>query len=326
MQIKDGVYGQQEIIEPVILEILDTPPLIRLKHINQAGTNMVQTEKLITRWDHCVGDMLLLKRYGASLEEQIAGLLHDVPHTAFSHTVDFAFKEGDSQGYHDRFLKKIVFDSPIPDILKKYHLDASRVTDESNFSLQEQELPTLCADRIDYSLRDMVEMNNITPGEISQILDSITTYQGRFVMGDKETALLFARKYMQQCLLSWNLPLTLATHELLGEWIATALKDGTLVEKDLFLTDSEVWEKLQKSVNSRTEKYAKLLTPDLKIQLNDNDYEIETRGKARYIDPDVKTPDGLKKLSTLDKSYRSEINGFLEKTKKGLHIRILSKY
>jgi HD superfamily phosphohydrolase len=32
--------------------------------------------------------MLLVRRLGASLEEQIAALLHDVSHTAFSHVID----------------------------------------------------------------------------------------------------------------------------------------------------------------------------------------------------------------------------------------------
>ena len=35
--------------------------------------------------------MLLIKKLGGSVEEQIAGLLHDVSHTAFSHVIDYVF-------------------------------------------------------------------------------------------------------------------------------------------------------------------------------------------------------------------------------------------
>ncbi len=98
--------------------------------------------------------MFLLKKYDASLEEQIAGLLHDVPHTAFSHVVDFVFGTGKHQGYHERFMKQVIYDSEIPSILEEHGIDVEEVLDESNFKLLERGVPDLCADRIDYFLRD----------------------------------------------------------------------------------------------------------------------------------------------------------------------------
>ena len=92
MLIKDIVYGDVEIDEPVLIELINSDALQRLKHINQAGASKYIMPKPVTRFEHCVGAMILLKRLGASLEEQIAGLLHDVPHTAFSHVIDFVFK------------------------------------------------------------------------------------------------------------------------------------------------------------------------------------------------------------------------------------------
>ena len=37
MIIKDRVYGETEILEPVLLEIINSPTLQRLKDIDQAG-------------------------------------------------------------------------------------------------------------------------------------------------------------------------------------------------------------------------------------------------------------------------------------------------
>jgi len=49
-----------------------------------------------TRFDHSVGVMLLIRKLGAGsspasalLKEQVAALLHDVSHTAFSHVIDY---------------------------------------------------------------------------------------------------------------------------------------------------------------------------------------------------------------------------------------------
>ena len=63
--------------------------------------------------------MLLIKKMGGSIEEQIAGLLHDVSHTAFSHVVDFVLDHPE-ENYHELIFNEVVRSSPIPQILEKY--------------------------------------------------------------------------------------------------------------------------------------------------------------------------------------------------------------
>lgn len=45
----------------------------------------------MTRYEHSVGAMLLLRTAGAPLEAQAAALLHDVAHTALSHVADCVY-------------------------------------------------------------------------------------------------------------------------------------------------------------------------------------------------------------------------------------------
>ena len=105
MLIEDAVYGDRELKEEVLKELIDSRPFQRLKNIHQAGPQPFFMYKYpMTRYEHSIGVMLLLRDHGASLEEQIAGLLHDVPHTAFSHMVDFVY-DTDEHDYHDRFLE-----------------------------------------------------------------------------------------------------------------------------------------------------------------------------------------------------------------------------
>ena len=165
MLYKDIIFGEFRIEEPVILELINSKSLQRLKGINQAGylpslyglkiKNLPFLEKEYNRFTHSLGVYLLLLKFGAPLEEQVAGLIHDVSHSAFSHIIDYVLEEGSEteHSYQDNVFVNFVRKSEIPQILEKYNLDLEYILDENNFPLKERELPDLCADRLEYSLR-----------------------------------------------------------------------------------------------------------------------------------------------------------------------------
>ena len=176
MEIIDRVYGRQEIRETVLIELVRSRPLARLKGINQAGVSKyLNLRKDVTRFEHSVGVMLLLRKFQASIVEQIAGLLHDVPHTAFSHVADFVHIN-EHHEFHELFHEQVIAASEIPQILKKHGIPELVIHPEK-FSLLEQKIPDLCADRIDYALRDfMAEREDHE--SIQAKLSGLVVYQG----------------------------------------------------------------------------------------------------------------------------------------------------
>jgi HD superfamily phosphohydrolase len=156
MKYKDKVYGQITIKEKVIVELIKTNAMQRLKGVNQGGVliflnpNHGWRKFKTTRFEHSVGVCIVLKKFNACLEEQIAGLLHDVSHTTFSHALDFMFNRHTQHDYHEQFHEKMILDSKIPLILKKHDIEVNNILDEKRFTLLERELPDLCADRVDY--------------------------------------------------------------------------------------------------------------------------------------------------------------------------------
>jgi hypothetical protein len=84
----------------------------------------------ITRFEHSVGVMILVRELGASLTEQIAALLHDVSHTAFSHVIDYVFDGHDSQSYHDEKKEVYMASTTIPAILAQHGYDWRDVLSE----------------------------------------------------------------------------------------------------------------------------------------------------------------------------------------------------
>ncbi|SIQ09126.1 HD domain-containing protein [Peribacillus simplex] len=118
----DSVYGNN-IVEGVLEELIVSKPVPRMKGIHQGGASYLVNEKWdVTRFDHSLGVILLIKELGGSLEEQIAGLLHDLSHTAFSHVIDFVLDCKD-EDYHEKIYDHVIMESEIPFILKKYGYD-----------------------------------------------------------------------------------------------------------------------------------------------------------------------------------------------------------
>ena len=145
MQIADRLYGCFE-VEGVLADLIRSAPLQRLKWIHQGGAGyLVKPEWSGTRYEHSVGVMLLIRRLGGSLEEQIAGLLHDVGHTAFSHVVDYVYGEGE-ENLHERWHRRILRESEISAILQKHGFNPESIL-SGNWTLLEKPLPDLSADR-----------------------------------------------------------------------------------------------------------------------------------------------------------------------------------
>src|SRR4030042_264193 len=107
MKFSDPAYGKFEIKHEVLQDVIRTGALQRLKGINQYGTFQFILPKFKTsRFEHSVGVCHLLGRLGASVEEQLAGLAHDISHTAFSHVIDYVNGQEDVQENHDSLFGK----------------------------------------------------------------------------------------------------------------------------------------------------------------------------------------------------------------------------
>lgn len=89
----ETIHGSLVVDDPLAIELIQSPAMQRLKNIFQYGVNEFITPSRYpyTRFDHCLCVYQLLKMHNASRKEQIAGLLHDVSHTVFSHVSDMLF-------------------------------------------------------------------------------------------------------------------------------------------------------------------------------------------------------------------------------------------
>jgi len=324
IKIDDRVYGTIEIVEPVLIELISSRPLQRLKGVRQAGAAPFAIKgRDVTRYEHSVGVMLLLKMLNAPLEEQIAGLIHDIPHTAFSHVIDFVFKSS-SHDFHERFREQILLNSEIPSILNKFGFSIERLLDEHNFPLLERKIPDLCADRIDYMVRDMVARYGFKQ-KIKKYIDSFVIRNNEIIIKGRSIAKMFAEDFLKMDEKNWSSIIEVALFQILADAIKIALEERIISEDDLFQTDFYVLNKLKNSNNSEILQKLNMLNPNLKIRNNPNDYDFHSVNKLRYVDPKFIDSDGsVRRLSDVDPSFRKRLKEHKRFIQKGNFIKIVS--
>ena len=200
MKISDKIYGRSEIYDPLAITIINSPTLQRLKGINQWGyTKALYNNVAVNRFDHSVGVYLLLQKYNATREEQIAGLIHDISHSAFSHTIDFLLKESSTKNmsHQDNIFNDYLFNTNIPQLIANYNIDIHKVLDTKTHPLLEKPQPELCADRIDYLLRDALALKEITNKEVNAFFTHLLVIDHNWVFYQRAIASKLA-KLMQR--------------------------------------------------------------------------------------------------------------------------------
>jgi len=318
MKYTDLVFGEFEITEPVILEIINNQALQRLKDIDQAGYRpfWVKPDVKINKYDHSrfahsLGVYLLLKKYAASFDEQIAGLIHDVSHSAFSHCIDYVLDSGSEteQNHQDNLFDSFVRKTEIPNILKKYGLDLEYILDDENFPLKEKGLPDLCADRIDYSLRTAVIFGELNEKGKSYLLENLEVENNNWVFNNLESAKQYAELFFKLNTVHYAGLRSAIMFKVVGDCLKYALFKEYISEEDLYTTDSVVIEKIQMFLDKdeKLKLFWKRMNNEIKVYNNPSSYDAQVFCKSRIVDPLFRDNGVLKRVSDVESSWSNII-------------------
>ena len=159
-RVRDPIHDYID-LSPVEVKLVDTPAYQRLRWIKQLGpANLVYPGANHTRHEHCMGTSHVVGKMADSAgldsdEKQlasVAGLLHDLGHTAFSHLGD------EIRGVEDHVIRTthIVSETEISDILSEEGIDPKAVNQiiTGDHKLGPLVSGDLDGDRLDYLVRD----------------------------------------------------------------------------------------------------------------------------------------------------------------------------
>lgn len=311
MRYIDKVYGQHNINEPILVELIDSRPIQRLRGLAQFGIpDRFYHLNGFSRFEHSLGVMILLKILGADLKEQIAGLLHDVSHTAFSHVFDWVVGDMENEDFQSgNRHKTYIIKSEISNILKRYSFNIDEISDIKKFSLLEQKIPRLCADRIDYVLREFPLWIDLSI--VNGLVKNLQNYRGKIVFSGLKSAQIFAKTFLKCQRKHWGEYEAVARYHLLSSIIKNALDKKILSKEDFYQDDNFVINKL---IRSGEEKILKSLNILKNRKLSK---DIDGMGKIivkkfRYVDPEIMYKNKIKRLSQVSSQYKN----FLEKQRK----------
>ncbi|KAL3435019.1 hypothetical protein BDV09DRAFT_204336 [Aspergillus tetrazonus] len=212
--IRDEIYGQVLVHEPVAVELLQTPELQRLKGICQhRATRFLGLTLQVTRLKHSVGVFILVQRVSATIKEQVTALLHDVSHNTLSHVIDHALS------------------NPEEGIFK-----------EELFTLVEMPSPQVCADHLDYALFDAVSFGKLSMEDARRAIGSLKVFPSTTATC---CLLITTEKDV------WSNLAYVDMYQRTGQMIHESVEAGPVDNKELWqLSDAEFWTLLWQTTSS----------------------------------------------------------------------------
>lgn len=314
MKYRDRVYGEFEITEPVILELINCPSLQRLKDIDQAGYRPLWVKPDVdtgeydhSRFAHSLGVYLLLRKYNVPLEEQIAGLIHDVSHSAFSHCIDYVLEAGSEKehNHQDNLFDDYVRKTEIPEIISRFGFDLEYILNDKNFPLKEKDLPDLCADRIDYSLKTAIIFSELSEQDKNYLLENLTTENNNWVFKNFESAKKYAELFLKLNTIYYASFASAVMYRTVGDCLRYALQKGYISKNDLYATDKIVIEKVKIFLDKdeKLKLFWERMNNRIGFKNDPDNFDREVFCKSRVVDPLCRHNGKIKRVSQIEPSW-----------------------
>ena len=306
---------------PIIREIAATETMQRLKKVSMdCGCDYTSFPIFVgrspaDRYSHSLGVALIVWHFTHDTVQSVAGLLHDIATPAFSHVVDFLNNDHLTQESTEEKTREMIASSAeIMAILNKYDIDIDDVYDYHRYSIADNDTPLLSADRLEYTLKNMVRYLDRDIKTIQKYYDDqeVTVNEcGERELGFKhlQTAIRFSRDALDTCKIYSSDP-----DRYIMEFLAGILKKGEekgiLEVSDLYKDEPHVIEILEKDEETsvlwnRLKGFSEVHVSDVK---EDRDY-LKIPAKKRYIDPLIINKG---RCSKMDRNFGKAVNEYLK--------------
>lgn len=327
----ETAWGSETIDHPILEKLFDHPVLCRMKKIDQSGPLFYfNAAPKFTRYDHSVGVLVLLLKANVPLKQQIAGLFHDVSHTAFSHIADhLLFESNLEHSYQDHIHLDFLKEMGVEDAIKKIMALEEMDPDRPEYCALERPHPNICADRLQYIVHTGVIFKKITKTQAKEIIDDVKFNGEDWYFNTVATAKTFAMLSVYFTKNLWGSPWNFIFYECFSRTLKRAIALDLIHIKDIqYGTDDYIMAILSQSTDPILQQQLEVLHSMrehfLETSFGDGEESWNVKPKCRAVNPLINTPKGLKQLSSLDHSFAKELDAIQKWCKKGYGVRLIN--
>ncbi len=309
-------------IPEFIRSIAETPAMQRLKDIGMnCGCEYTSFPLFIglqkySRFNHSIGVGLIVWHFTHDIRQTVAALLHDISTPVFAHVIDFMNGDHERQeSTESRTTEFIDASEELQVCLAHEQLTTADVDDYHRFPIADNDTPRLSADRLEYTMGNIVNYGIGSREDVAMWYDDIEVGQNEEEIDElmfchPDMALGFGMATLQTSAIYVDDQDRYAM-QMLARLIKKHSERGVITIDDLYTGESQVIQQLMDDKEARADwlRYRKLHT--MSPIATPYSEPLAVPAKKRFIDPYIK---GEGRLSSISNSFRQSLDLFLRQS------------
>ena len=325
-----------KILSPVfpewLHEYIDTDAMRRIGHISMdCGcdyTNLFERHPWHSNLDHSVGVALIIWNFTKDKKATLAGLFHDIATPVFKHCIDFMNGDSETQeSTEEKTYEMIKNSTEIMNLLDRDNIKIEEVADYKIYPIADNDSPHLAADRFEYNFGCGLIIHPFwTLEKLKKCYDDVTILTNEY--GEKELGfktIEVAEEYIEVTSKLWPIwisPEDRITMQFLADMCLTLQRLDELTIDELYeLKESEVIDRIKNSSDESVREAFLKFESATKCYISDEQisdrYCINVTSKSRYLNPLVKTTDGVVRIYDISPQAKENIDNYLNLPKSG---------
>ncbi len=309
-----------------LLEYIETPEMERISKI-ALGCGTDYTKVFNVRYwysnlDHSVGVALIIWHFTHDKKQTLAGLFHDIATPTFKHVIDFLNGDHEKQESTEEMTTEIIKNSKqIMTLLNRDNIKLEEVNDYKMYPIADNETPQLSADRFEYTFSSGLIFHRVWElDNIRECYNNVTILEnenGITELGFKDLSI--CEKYISIISKLWPAWVTnsdKAVMQFLADMVKAMNERGFITLQDLYiLSEEEIINKIincdDKYLSDSFKKFQEAkFVYDSETQVEDK-YCVSVKAKRRYIVPLVKYGEATKRINTVSRKAKNDIDTYL---------------